>query len=92
VEGADEVLPRRDVDRRLAADGSVHLPDERRRHGHPRHAAHVRRGGEPGDVGRGATPQPDDGGRAVASQLSPELLEHGAVLGRLTLRHLVRCQ
>ena len=46
VEGADEVLALREVDRRLAADRGVDLPDERRRDRGPGDAAEVGRRGE----------------------------------------------
>ena len=50
VEGPDEVLALRDVDRRLAADAGVDLADERRRHGDPRDAAKVERRRKPGGI------------------------------------------
>ena len=75
VERADEVLALGEVDRRLAADRRVDLADERRRHGDPRHAAQVRRGGEAGDVGRAAAAERDERAVAVEPQLAPEPLE-----------------
>ena len=77
------------VDRGLAADARVDLADERRRHRRPRHAAHVRRGGEAGDVGRGAAAERDERAVAADPQARPEPLEHRGRLGRLARRHLV---
>ena len=65
VERTDEVLPLRDVDRRLAADARIDLADERRRHGDPRDAAQVERRGETGGVGQRAAAERDHGAGAV---------------------------
>ena len=54
-----------DVDACLAPDRRVDLPDERRRHGDPRHAAEIRRGGEARDVGRATAPERDYSAAAV---------------------------
>ena len=89
MEGADDVLRARQVDRRLAADSRVDLADERRRDGRPGDAAHVRRGGEPGDVGRRAAAERDDAAVAADREAAPEPLEHGGGLRRLAGGHLV---
>jgi hypothetical protein len=73
VERADEVLALRDVDRRLAADGGVDLPDERRRDRDPRNAAEVDRSGETGEVGERAAAERDDRPRPVESEAVAEL-------------------
>ena len=49
VEGADEVLSLGEIDAHLPADRGVDLADERRRHGDPVDASHVRRRDEAGD-------------------------------------------
>ncbi len=72
MERPDEVLPLRQVDRRLSTDRRVHLADERRRHGYPGHAAQICRGDEPRDVGRRAAPERDDSTRSVDAELVPE--------------------
>ena len=86
VERADEVLALRDVDRRLAADPGVDLADERRRHGDPRDAAEVGRGGEGREVGRRAAAERDDRAAAVERQLRPEPLDDGELLRGLARR------
>src|SRR6185437_15944650 len=90
VEGADEVLPLRQVDRRLAADRRVDLADEARRDGDPRDAAEVERGGEAGRVGRGAAAERDDGAAAVEAELLPQPVEHLELLRLLAGRQLER--
>ena len=89
VEGADEVLAAGKVDRGLAADRGVDLADERRRHRHPRDAAHVRGGHEAREVGRAAAAEGDDRAVAADAQRAPEPLEHGQGLRVLARRHVV---
>ena len=90
VEGADEVLALRQVDRRLAADRRVDLGDEARRHRRPGDAAEVRRRGETGRVGRAAAAERDDRPAAVEAQLLPEPVEGRERLRLLARRQLVR--
>ena len=91
VERADEVLAAREIDRRLAPDRRIDLADERRRHRHPRHATHVRRRREPGEVGGAAAAEPDDGAVPPDPQGAPEPLQDGDRLRRLAGRNLVQC-
>ena len=84
-----DVLRAGKVDRGLAADPGVDLADEGRRHGRPGDAAHVRRRGEPGDVGGRAAAERDDRAVAADREAAPEALEHGGGLRRLAGRHLV---
>ena len=90
VEGADEVLALRQVDRRLAADRGVDLGDEARRDRHPRDAAEVGRGRESGRVGRAAAAERDDRPAPVEAQVLPEAVERGERLRLLAGRELVR--
>ena len=60
VEGADEVLPLRDVDRGLAPDRRIDLADQARRHRDPVDPAHVGRGREPGEIGGRPAAEADD--------------------------------
>ena len=89
MEGADEVLAARKVDRGLASDRRIDLADERRRHRHPRHPAHVGRRGEPGEVGRAAAAEADDRAVPADPQCAPEPLEHRDRLRGLAGRDLV---
>ena len=90
VEGADEVLAAGKVDGGLAADRRVDLADEGRRHRHPRHAPHVRRGGEARQVGRAAAAEGEDRAVPPDPQRAPEPLEHGDRLRVLAGRNLVQ--
>ena len=89
MEGADQVLPARQVDRRLAADRRVDLADERRRHGHPVDPAEVRRGGEACDVRRAAAAERDERAAALEAQRLPERLQRLDALRLLAGRELV---
>ena len=82
VEGTDEVLRVRKVDRRLAADRGVDLPDERRGHRDPVDPAEVRRRGEAGDVARAAPAERDERAAALQPERVPERLDR---LDRLRL-------
>ena len=66
VEGADHVLAQRVVDAGLAADRGIDLRQQRGRHLHEGHAAHVAGGGEAGHVADHAAAQRDQRGLAVA--------------------------
>ena len=90
VEGADEVLPLRQVERRLAADRRVDLAEERRRDRDPVDPAEVRGRDEAGDVGRTASAESGDGAAAVERELPPEPLGRRDRLRLLARRHLVR--
>ena len=63
VERADDVLRAGQVDGRLPADPRVDLAHERRRHGRPRDASHVRRRGEARHVRRRPAAERDDARR-----------------------------
>ena len=89
VEGADQVLPARQVDRRLAADRGVDLADERRRHGDPVDAAEVRRGGEARGVRRAAAAERDERAATLEPQRVPERLQRLDALRLLARRELV---
>ena len=89
MEGADAVLRSGQVDRGLAADRRVDLANECRRHGRPRDSAHVRRRGEPGDVGGRTAAERHERAVAADPELRPESLEHGGCLGRLSRGYLV---
>ena len=89
VEGADDVLRPRQVDRRLAADRGVDLADERRRHGDPVDPAEVAGRGEPGDVGGAAAAERDEQAGALEPQRVPERLERLDRLRLLPWRELV---
>ena len=67
----------------------VDLSDERRRHGRPCDAAHVRRGRGADDVGRRAAAERDERAVAADPKRGPQTLEDGGRLGRLARRHLV---
>ena len=86
VEGANEVLRLRQVDRRLSADRGVDLADEARRHRHPVEPAHVRRSGEAGEVGRRPAAERDDRPGPLEAQRAPQPRE---LLGGLA-RDLMR--
>ncbi len=90
MESADEVLPLRQVDRRLAADRRVDLRDEARRDRDPGDAAEVRRGREAGGVGRAAAAERDDRAVAAEAQLLPEPGDRRERLRLLARRQLVR--
>src|SRR3954468_16957680 len=90
VKRADQILAAGDVDACLAPDRRVDLPDESRRHGDPRHAAEIRRGGEARDVGRATAPERDYGAAAVEAELAPDACDDGRVLGLLARGQLVR--
>ena len=89
VKGADEVLARRQVDCRLAADRRVHLADEGRRHRDPVHAAEMRGGREAGHVGRAASADGCDRPAPVHAQRTPEPLQRRDRLRLLAGKHLV---
>ena len=74
VERTDEVLAIGEVDRRLAADRRVDLPDEGRGDGVPRDPAQVGRRDEADEVDRRATSDGDDRSVAVDTQRPPEPL------------------
>ena len=67
VEGADHVLAERVVDRGLAAHRRIDLRQQRRRHLHEGHAAHVAGGGKAGDVADHAAAEREQHGLAVAA-------------------------
>ena len=93
VKRADEILARRKVDGRLAADRGVHLPEQRRRHCEPAHAAEIGRGRKTCDVRRRTAAVTDDRSAAVEVEICPQLREDRRRLGGLTARnrvHLVR--
>ena len=60
MEGSHEVLALGDIHSRLAAQGGVHLTDERRWHVDDRDATKVCGGGETGRVGEGAPTNCDE--------------------------------
>ena len=80
MERAHEVLALGEVDGGLASDRRVDLADQRRRDGDPGDPAQVRRRREPGDVGRAAAAEGDDGAAAVELQLPPEPLDRPEAL------------
>ena len=75
IEGADQVLAERVVDAHLAADGAVHLRQQRRRHVHERDAAQVGRGGEAGHVADDAAAEGDERGRAVGVRADERVVD-----------------
>jgi hypothetical protein len=89
VEGADEVLALRDVDRGLASDRRVDLTHERSRHRHPGAAASEGGGGETGGVGQRAAAERQKDILPLDPQRAPQPLDllHG--LGALARRQLV---
>ena len=89
VEGADDVLRAREVDRRLAADRGVDLADERRRHGDPVDPAEVARSRESCDVGGAAAAERDERARALEPKRVPERLDRLDRLRLLAGRELV---
>src|SRR5437773_2024744 len=93
VEGADQVLRRRVVDRGLAADRGVHLGEHRRGKLDEVDAAHVGRRDEPGDVAHGSPAEGEHRGGAVepgGEQGVPAARGHGERLRGLALGHLDR--
>ena len=90
VEGTDEVLPLREVDRGLAADRRVDLADERRRHRDPatprRYVAATKPAASVVQPPPSATSVP----AAVEPELAPEPLDASTRLRLLALRQLVR--
>ena len=83
---AEQVLAVRRVDAGLAADGGVHLRQQRRRYLHEIDAATDDRGGEAGEIADHAAAERHD--QIVALDLRgdqplADLLEHGVALGRL---------
>src|SRR2546426_1141099 len=93
VEGADQVLRRRVVDRGLAADRGVHLGEHRRGKLDEVDAAHVGRRDEPGDVAHGSPAEGEHRGGAVepgGEQRVPAARGHGERLRGLALGHLDR--
>ena len=95
VERADHVLADRVVDGGLAAHRRIHLRQQRGRHLHERHAAHVARGGKAGHVADHPAAQREEHGLAVAAvaeQAVEDQVERGPVLellavGQLQHRH-----
>src|SRR5579864_1426979 len=90
VEGPDEVLPLRQVEAGLAADGRVHLGDEARGDGDPGHSAEICRGCISRRVGRAAAAERDDRPPAVEPELLPQPVDGGERLRLLAGRELVR--
>ena len=76
VEGADHVLAAGMVDRRLAANGGIHLREQRGRHLDEWHAALVSCSGKTGEITDHAAPQRDDGGFAFAA-MRQQMIENG---------------
>ena len=64
VKRAHEIFTGLQIDADLAADGAVHLRQQRRRHLHKRDAAQIRRGDEPGQIADHAAAERDDEGFA----------------------------
>ncbi len=90
MEGADQILALLGVDAGLAADGGVHLGEERGRHLHHAHAAAQDRGGEAGQVAHHAAAKGDDAIAALDAEIEQglaELGQHGKAFGRLARRH-----
>ena len=91
VEGTDEVLPLRGVDRGLPTDRGVDHREQRRRHLDHLDPAQPGRRYEAGKVGRRAAPEPDDRVRpreAGLAQHAPAERRHLSRLGVLGVRHL----
>src|SRR6185295_4245291 len=65
IKRTNQVLSQRVVDADLAADGAVHLREQRRRHVDQSDAAQVGRGGEARHVADDAPAQGDERGRAI---------------------------
>ena len=89
VEGADQVLALRRVDAGLAADGAVHLRQQRGRDLHEAHAAAQDGRGEAGEVADHAAAERDDEIAALEAQLEQALaqrLELAEALRRLAGR------
>ena len=89
MEGADEVLALRRVDRGLAADRAVDLRQQRRRHLHEIDAAQQRRRGKAGDIADDAAAERDEHGAALDAERQDVLAQLGEmreVLGRLAGR------
>ena len=86
VERADQILARRDIDRRLAADRAVDLREKARRHLHKAAAAIDDRRGETGEVADDAATEGNDVVApldALREQRVDDGLEPGPALARL---------
>ena len=91
-EGAHEVLARGDIDARLAADGTVHHREERRRNLHKTDAAQVARRRKAREVARHAAAAGKENAVARKPALRQELAERrklGKGLGILARGHYV---
>ena len=90
MEGADQVLLTKGVDRGLAADRAVGLGEQGRGKVDDRAAALEQRGGEPGEVADAAAAERDDrrvAGGAALGKPGEKLMQAGPILGRLALGH-----
>jgi len=89
VKRADEVLPGREVDGRLAADRGVDLPEQRRRHCEPAHAAQIGRGRKTCDVRGRAAAITDDRPAPAQVEIRPQPRKHRGRLRGLAARNRV---
>ena len=75
IERADQVLAERVIHADLAADGAVHLRQQRRRHVNERDAAQVRRRREAGHVADDAAAEGDQGRRAIGVRADERVVD-----------------
>ena len=66
IEGADEILPFRQVDAGFAADGAIDLSDERGRHVNNSDAAQVAGGDKSGNVSDHTSSRSHQNGAAIS--------------------------
>jgi len=89
VEGADEILAQRRIDRRLAADAGIDLGEQGRRDLDEAHAAPQRRGAEASEIADDAAAERDDEVAPLDPRLDQRIAdprEFGIGLGRLARR------
>ena len=77
IERSDQILAERMVDADLAADGAVHLREQRRRDVHERDAAQVGRGREPGHVADDAAAERHERRTAIGLGLDQRVVHAG---------------
>ena len=65
---ADEILAEGSVDRRLAADGTIHLREQRGRNLHIRNSAMINRRGETREISHHSAAERDDKRRAIQAR------------------------
>ena len=91
VIGSEQVLPRSEIYSGLAADGCIHLGEDRGGNLNQVDATHVERGEQPGDIADYASAERDQDGFAVCAQTDQSFrhgFNGGQLLGRLAVGNL----